>query len=105
MNAPSTVQVAITGGPRVTVPWSLNMNSQRALEAACNKVNNDSVFTYAIQYYGPSLGYLVMMVNEIYDSFISSSVSKNEYSVSLNAKAASQHQRFNLMTALSFAAA
>lgn len=73
MSAPSTVQVAITGGPSVTVPWSPNMNAQQALETAYNKVNNDSAFTYAVQYYGSSLGYLVMMVNETYDSFISSS--------------------------------
>lgn len=73
MSAPSTVQVAITGGPSITVPWSPNMNAQQALEAADNKVNNDSSFTYALQYYGSSLGYLVLMVNETYDSLISSS--------------------------------
>ena len=29
-------------------------------------------FTFALQYYGSSLGYLVLMINETYDSFISS---------------------------------
>ncbi len=69
----STVQVNITGGPSVSVPWLPNMNAQQALEGAYNQLNNSSQFTYAIQYYGTSLGYLVVMVNETYDSFISSS--------------------------------
>ncbi len=69
----NTVQVSITGGPSVAVPWLPNMNAQQALEGAYNQLNNSSQFTYAIQYYGTSLGYLVVMVNETYDSFISSS--------------------------------
>jgi hypothetical protein len=69
----STVQVNITGGPSVSVPWLPNMNAQQALEGAYNQLNNSSQFTYATQYYGTSLGYLVVMVNETYDSFISSS--------------------------------
>ena len=51
MSALSTVQVAITGGLSTTVPWSQTMNAQQALAAAYSKVHNDSVFTYAIQYY------------------------------------------------------
>lgn len=70
MNA---VQVTITGGPSVSVPWFSGMNAQQALEGAYNQLNNSSQFTYAIQYYGSGLGYLVIMVNETYDSFISSS--------------------------------
>lgn len=69
----STVQVTITGGPSVAVPWFPNMNAQQALEGAYNQKNNSSQFTYALQYYGTGLGYLVVMVNETYDSFISSS--------------------------------
>lgn len=68
-----TVQVTVTGGPSATVPWFQGMNAQQALEAAYNQINNSAVFTYALQYYGGGLGYLVMMINETYDSFISSS--------------------------------
>jgi len=67
-----TVQVSVVGGPSVAVPWVQNMNAQQALEGAYNQINNGGLFTYAIQYYGNSLGYLVVMVNETYDSFISS---------------------------------
>lgn len=67
-----TVQVSIVGGPSVAVPWFQNMNAQQALEGAYNQINNGSLFTYAIQYYGNNLGYLVVMVNETYDSYISS---------------------------------
>lgn len=68
-----TVQVTVVGGPNATVPWIQGMNAQQALEAAYNQINNNSVFTYAIQYYGSGLGYLVLMINETYDSFITSS--------------------------------
>lgn len=68
-----TVQVSIVGGPSAAVPWNQGMNAQQALEGAYNQFNSSSVFTYALQYYGSSLGYLVVMVNETYDSFISSS--------------------------------
>jgi Domain of unknown function (DUF4430) len=68
----ATVQVSISGGPTVTVPWSQNMNAQQALEDAYNQLNNNGFFTYAIQYYGAALGYMVVMINETYDTFISS---------------------------------
>ena len=68
-----TVQVSVTGGPSVSVPWFPNMNAQQALEGAYTVINNSSVFTYALQYYGSNLGYLVVMMNETYDSFVSSS--------------------------------
>ncbi len=68
-----TVQVSIVGGPSIAVPWFQNMNAQQALEGAYNQVNNSGLFTYALQYYGSDLGYFVVMVNETYDSFISSS--------------------------------
>jgi Domain of unknown function (DUF4430) len=68
-----TVQVSVTGGPSVEVPWFRDMNAQQALEGAYTKINSSSVFTYALQYYGSSLGYLVVMMNETYDSFISTS--------------------------------
>ena len=68
-----TVQVTIVGGPSVSVQWFQDMNAQQALEGAYNQINNATLFTYAIQYYGSALGYLLVMVNETYDSFISSS--------------------------------
>jgi hypothetical protein len=49
------------------------MNAQQALEAAYNQINNDETFTYGLQYYGTNLGYLVFMINESYDTFLSSS--------------------------------
>ncbi|WHS55510.1 MULTISPECIES: DUF4430 domain-containing protein [Pseudomonas] len=73
MNTTQSVTVSVVGGPSATVPWSSGMNAQQALEGAYNIINNTSVFTYALQYYGDNLGYLVMMINETYDSFISSS--------------------------------
>ena len=37
-----------------------------------NQINSSATFTYALQFYGSQLGYLVMMINETFDSFISS---------------------------------
>jgi hypothetical protein len=48
------------------------MNAQDAIEAAYNQINNHAVFSYALQYYGASMGNLVCMINETYDSFVSS---------------------------------
>src|ERR1700719_1577731 len=72
-DANEIVDVDIVGGPRVTVPWVMNMNAQDALEKAYRVINDTGKFTYALQYFGSSLGYLVLMLNETYDSFISSS--------------------------------
>jgi hypothetical protein len=68
----SNVSVEVIGGPSVKVPWTLNMTAQDALEAACDQINSSATFTYALQFYGSQLGYLVLMINETYDSFISS---------------------------------
>jgi hypothetical protein len=72
MSSNASVQVSVVGGPSTSVPWVSGMNAQQAMEAAFNIFNNDQTFTYALQYYGRQLGYLVMMVNETYDSFVSS---------------------------------
>jgi hypothetical protein len=69
---PSTVSLEVVGGPFVAIPWTSGMTAQDAIEAAYNKINSSATFTYALQYYGPDLGYLVLMINETYDSFISS---------------------------------
>lgn len=69
---PSAVTLQVVGGPSVGVPWKQNMTAQDALEAAYDQINSSLSFTYALQFYGANLGYLVMMINETYDSFISS---------------------------------
>jgi hypothetical protein len=48
------------------------MTAQDALEAAYDQINSAATLTYALQFYGSQLGYLVSMINETYDSFISS---------------------------------
>jgi hypothetical protein len=67
----SSVTVEITGGPTINVPWSEGMNAQQALEGAYNN-QSAGTFNYALQYYGATVGYFVIMINETYDSFISS---------------------------------
>lgn len=55
-----------------TVPRpKAGMNAQDAIEAAQQQVGTPA-FTFALQFYGQSLGYLVLMINETYDSFMSS---------------------------------
>ena len=66
------VKLEIMGGPVIEVPWTKNMNGQEVLEAAYNDQGKTGSFNYALQYYGEALGYLVVMVNETYDSYISS---------------------------------
>lgn len=69
---PSTVSVEVVGGPSVQVKWKAGMTAQDALESAYDQINSSATFTYALQFYGSQLGYLVLMINETYDSFISS---------------------------------
>lgn len=66
------VTIEVVGGPTAQVSWTQNMTAQQALEAAYDQINSSATFTYALQFYGTKLGYLVMMINETYDSFISS---------------------------------
>jgi len=68
----ASVTVEVVGGPTVQVAWTQNMTAQQALEAAYDQINSSATFIYALQFYGRQLGYLVMMINETYDSFISS---------------------------------
>lgn len=69
----SSVSVSITGGSAITVPWTANMTAQDAIEAAWNAINNSQRFTYGLQYFGSSLGYLVFMINNTYDTSLGSS--------------------------------
>lgn len=68
----NTVNVSVVGGPNADVPWTQGMNAQQAMEGAYNILNSSSEFTYGLQYYGSTLGYLVAMINETYESFSSS---------------------------------
>ena len=68
----STVTVQVVFGPTIIVPWTTGMNAQQAIEEAYNTQVPAGEFTYALQYYGTSLGYLVVMINETYESYMSS---------------------------------
>ena len=62
-----SVTVEVSGGPTTTVTWTSGMNAQQALQLA--EDNLKAAFIYSIEYYGSSLGYLVNMINETYDTF------------------------------------
>lgn len=70
---PNQVTVSVSGGPSATVQWTSGMTAQLALQLAQAKIEPDpnEQFTFCLQYYGAGLGYLVCMINETYDSFIS----------------------------------
>jgi hypothetical protein len=73
MPAPANmVTVEVIGGPSQDVAWTSGMSAQDALELAWNTINSTAKFTFGLQYYGTSLGYMGFMINETYDSFISS---------------------------------
>lgn len=60
------VTVDVVGGPTMRVGYEQGMNVRRALERA-DEVGAGR-FTFAIQYFA-GRGYLLMMINENYDSF------------------------------------
>jgi hypothetical protein len=66
---PSTVSVEVGGGPFVQVPWIADMTAQDALEAAYDQINSSATFTYALQFYGSQLGYLVLKLSPKSSSF------------------------------------
>lgn len=57
--APGMQTLDLTG-----IPWTQGMNVQQAMERAYDDISH---YTYAIQYYGSALGYLVVAVQGIYD--------------------------------------
>jgi Domain of unknown function (DUF4430) len=61
-----------------------------ALEEAFRIINDTKAFTYALQYFGSALGYLVLMINEAYDSFISSSSPFSYWEILVNGVSATQ---------------
>lgn len=69
MNETPTVSVAVVGGPSVSVPWMPGMNAQTALQLA--SIQLGQTLTFALQYFGPQLGYLVVMINDTFESMIS----------------------------------
>lgn len=56
---------------KTSIPWQSNLNVHKALEIAYNQVQNHSIFSFAIDFYGTSqqvpYGYFVIMMNNIYD--------------------------------------
>lgn len=68
----ATVTVEVQGGPSATVAWEQGMSALRALELAQEIIepNPNEQFTFALQYFA-GIGYLLIMINETYDSFIS----------------------------------
>lgn len=73
MSGNAVVTVQVVGGPMAQVPWSNRMTALHAIELAQGVIEplSNEQFTFALQYYGATLGYLVNMINETYDSFIS----------------------------------
>lgn len=68
-----TVTVDVFGGPGpIIVPWTSGMNAQTALELAASEAGS-SGFSFALEYYPSQRGYLVLMINETFDTFASSS--------------------------------
>jgi hypothetical protein len=67
------VRVEISGGPSADVPHEQGLTVLSAMELAQGQIEPDphEQFTFGLQYYGAGLGYLLNMVNETYDSFIS----------------------------------
>jgi hypothetical protein len=62
------------------------MNAQNALELAYDQINSTGKFTYGFQYFERTLGYLVFMVNETYDTFTSSATPYFYWEVFVNGK-------------------
>ena len=65
-----SVGIAITDGPSANVAWTAGMSVKQVLEEAESYLGES--FIFSLEYYGPTLGYLVNMINETYDTFKSS---------------------------------
>ncbi len=69
-----SVSIVVNQNAPIVVPWQNGMTAQDALEAAYNQIQNHQQFSFALDYYGSfssggngPLGYLVVMVNGVYD--------------------------------------
>ena len=69
----ASVKLSVSGGPSARVAWQQGLTALHALQLAHEAIEpiDGEQFTFALQYYGSNLGYLVTMINETYDSFIS----------------------------------
>lgn len=65
------ISITVKGGPTYQVNWTKGMNARTALERAYDASTTKGDFTFSLQYYGSQLGYLVDMINETYDTFVS----------------------------------
>ena len=61
-----SVSVEVVGDGITTVAWSEGMNGQAALEEAHNAAPQ---LTFALEYFGSTYGYMVVMINGTYESF------------------------------------
>ena len=69
-----SVTVEIVGaGDRYSVQWSEGLTARQALELVAAQVGAAEKFTFGLQYYGRQKAYLLLMLNETYDTFGSSS--------------------------------
>ncbi len=59
--------VKVIHGPTINISWTSGMNAQQAIEEAYTKEHTK--FNCSLQFYG-TLGYLVSMINETYDSYV-----------------------------------
>jgi hypothetical protein len=65
-----TVTLQIIGGPSLDVPWFAGMNARQVLEEAWNNQQPAGQLTYGLQYFGAQLGYGVFMLNETFETFL-----------------------------------
>jgi hypothetical protein len=65
----NTVTVEVVGGTSLTVPWVAGMTGQAALEAARDQAPANTL-NFALEYFGKTLGYMVIMLNGTYESFL-----------------------------------
>ena len=69
--AASTVTVEVVDGVSLAVPWASEMTAQAALEEARDQAPPNTL-NFALEYFGTTLGYLVVMLNGTYESFMPS---------------------------------
>ena len=72
MPSGSRVTVEIADGPTLDVAWHSGMNAREALELAAGGAEPGQL-TFGLQYYGRQKSYFLLMINETYDTFGSSS--------------------------------
>ena len=61
------ITVSVVGGSPIQVNWTSGMNAQQAIEEAY--VASPQTFIFSLQYFG-SYGYLVIMINQTFETFL-----------------------------------